>query len=93
VAVADGDANSRDQHREGVRPILRQGDFSTFASGELRGVVSPDATDDSGDDDADPAAIPALVRAPWITRKVTCRVTAANAGGRKTASSRAVRAR
>jgi hypothetical protein len=102
------------------------GDFSTFASGELRGTVG------SG------ARVPAVRRAPWITRRghvltchagtwanaptslgyrwyarghriasgrklrvrralrgrrVLCRVTAANAAGRRTASSRAVRAR
>jgi hypothetical protein len=102
------------------------GDFSTFASGELRGTVG------SG------ARVPAVLRRPWITRKghvltchagtwsnapagfgyrwyakghriasgrrlrvrralkgrrVLCRVTAANAAGRRTASSRAVRAR
>jgi hypothetical protein len=104
------------------------GDFSTFASGELRGAVTAQA------------ARPAVLRRPWITRRghaltchpgtwsnapaslgyrwyvkghsrriasgrklrvrraltgrrVLCRVTAANAAGRRTASSRAVRAR
>jgi hypothetical protein len=102
------------------------GDFSTLASGELRGVVGAKA------------ARPAVRRRPWITRKghvltchagswsnapasfgyrwyakgrrvasgrrlhvrralrgqrVSCRVTAANAAGRRTATSRAVRAR
>ena len=60
-----------------------QGDFSTFASGELRGAVAPDATDASPGDDAHAgstttataAAMPAVVRRPWITRKrhvLTC---------------------
>jgi hypothetical protein len=108
-----------------------QGDFSTFAHGELRGTVAPDHTVPT------PAA-PAVVRKPSITRKghvltchpgswsnsptslsyrwsakgrtvgsrpkltvrrslrgrmVACRVTAANAAGRASAVSRAVRAR
>src|SRR5690242_9577187 len=45
-----------------------QGDFSTFASGELRGTVAPEHTDPV-------AAIPVAVRAPSITRKghvLTC---------------------
>jgi hypothetical protein len=103
-----------------------QGDFSTFASGQLRGTVGS-AT-----------RVPKVVRRPWITRRghvltchpgtwsnaptslsyrwyakghriasgrrlrvrralrgrrVLCRVTAANAAGRRTAASRAVRAR
>jgi hypothetical protein len=40
-----------------------QGDFSTFASGELRGAVAAAAT------------VPAVLRAPWITRNrhvLTC---------------------
>jgi hypothetical protein len=110
-----------------------QGDFSTFAGGQLRGTVTADK----------PAPVPGLavpvaVRAPSVTRKghvltchagtwsnapasfgfrwyskgravasgrklavhrslrgrlVSCRVTAANAAGRRTASSRAIRAR
>jgi hypothetical protein len=137
-----------------------QGDFSTFASGVLHGVVAPaqttpppattppgstppgsttpGSTDSSGTVPA--LAMPAVVRRPWITgrrhvltchagtwsnaptsrryewfvkghsrrvasgsrltvrrslrgRKVDCRVTAANAAGRASASSQAVRAR
>jgi hypothetical protein len=110
-----------------------QGDFSTFATGELRGTVADDTPPPP------PAAkVPAVVGAPWITRKghvltchagswanaptsfkyrwyakgrtvgsrhtlkarrsvrgrkVTCRVTAANAAGRKTVATRSVRAR
>jgi hypothetical protein len=108
-----------------------QGDFSTFASGELRGTVAPDHV-------VPAPALPVAVRAPSITRKghvltchpgtwsnaptslsyrwyatgrsvgshskltvrralrgrkVACRVTAANAAGRRTAVSRSVRAR
>jgi hypothetical protein len=107
-----------------------QGDFSTFANAELRGVVQPDP--------ALTPAVPVAVRAPWITRRghvltchagtwsnaptslsyrwyrgakrvgsratltarrslrgrtVTCSVTAANAAGGRTATSRPVRAR
>jgi hypothetical protein len=109
-----------------------QGDFSTFAAGELRGTVA--------DDTPPPPTIkaPAVLGAPRITRRghvltchpgswanaptsfryrwsakgrtvgsrrtlkaprsvrgrmVSCRVTAANAAGRKTAVTRAVRAR
>jgi hypothetical protein len=136
-----------------------QGDFSTFASGLLKGVVAPaqttpapgpstpgsttpgSTTSSTTSSGTVPAlAMPAVVRRPWITsrrhvltchagtwsnsptssryqwfvkghsrkvasgskltvgrplrgRKVTCRVTAANAAGRTTASSQAVRAR
>ena len=54
-----------------------QGDFSTFASGQLRGVVAAEATAGSqtggqtgshGSQPASPTAIPSVVRAPWITR-------------------------
>jgi hypothetical protein len=134
-----------------------QGDFSTFASGVLRGVVAPAAMPGSTTPGSSTpgsstpgstttqggvpaAATPAVLRRPWITskrhvltchagtwsnsptsrryqwfvkghskkvasggkltvrrplrgRKLTCRVTAQNAVGRTTASSRAVRAR
>jgi hypothetical protein len=120
-----------------------QGDFSTFASGTLRGVVAPAATTTppgSTPGSVPAAAAPAVVRRPWITskrhvltchagtwsntptsrryqwfvkgqskkvasgsklpvrrplrgRKVVCRVTAENAAGRTTASTRALRAR
>jgi hypothetical protein len=144
-----------------------QGDFSTFASGELRGAVAAapttttpgsgtttpgsstttpgSSTTTTGStttpgDTTPAAAIPAIVRRPWVTskrhvltchagtwsnhptsrryrwvvkghskkvasgsklkvrrslrgRKVVCQVTAQNAAGHKTASSRAVRAR
>jgi hypothetical protein len=131
------------------------GDFSTFASGELRGAVAgapavatpPVTTRPSAPPATTPAsgavptaALPVAARAPWITlkrhvltchpgtwanspsslsylwyvkgsgkrlasrrkltvrhsvkgRKVACRVTARNAAGRGTASSRAIRAR
>jgi hypothetical protein len=127
------------------------GDFSTFASSTLRGVVHPAQTNPAPPappiNPAPPvnptptaAAAPSVVRAPWITRKrdvltchagtwsnqptslryawyakgqsrklasartlkvhrslrgrnVTCRVTAANAAGHRTVSSRAFRAR
>ncbi|HEX8751890.1 MAG TPA: hypothetical protein VF731_00605 [Solirubrobacterales bacterium] len=111
-----------------------QGDFSTFASAQLRGIVSGEAKPP----EPPPAAVPNLVRAPWITRaghrltchpgawspaptslgyswylkggrkvgsgpsltvrralrghSVLCRVTAADAAGAKTASTRPVRA-
>jgi hypothetical protein len=120
-----------------------QGDFSTFASGELRGTVAAaqTITPDPRKRITPTPAIPAVVRAPWITRKhhvltchagtwsntptsrsyrwyvtgrhgkkvasgrklkvrrslagrkVVCQVTARNTAGRKTASSRPVRAR
>jgi hypothetical protein len=118
-----------------------QGDFSTFASAELRGVVAPDPTvAPTPVPTTTTAAVPVALRAPWITHKahvltchagtwsnrptslsyrwyvnghskraasgrklmvhrslrgrmVACRVTAQNAAGRKTASSRSVRAR
>jgi hypothetical protein len=138
-----------------------QGDFSTFASGELRGAVAPAPTTttpgsttpgsttpgsttpgstNTTSGTVPAAAMPAVVRRPWITskrhvltchagtwsnaptsrryewfvkghsrrvasgsrltvrrslrgRKVDCRVTAANAAGRASASSQAVRAR
>jgi hypothetical protein len=124
-----------------------QGDFSTFASGQLRGTVAaapavtpPPVTTPPPAIAPAPAtpAAPVAVRKPWITRKghaltchpgtwsnapthvgyrwyargravgsgrrltvrrslkgrmVACRVTATNAAGRKTATSRAVRAR
>jgi hypothetical protein len=123
-----------------------QGDFSTFASAELRGVVAPDPTvatppvTTPGSTTTPTAAVPRAVRAPWITRHghvltchagtwantptslsyrwyikggsktvasrrtltvhhslkgrmVACRVTAKNAAGHTTASSRSVRAR
>jgi hypothetical protein len=124
-----------------------QGDFSTFANTQLRGVVAPDPTvapapvaTPTPTPTTKTAAVPVAVRAPWITRKahvltchagtwsstptslsyrwyvkghskkvasgrkltvhrslrgrmVDCRVTAQNAAGHKTASSRAVRAR
>lgn len=130
-----------------------QGDFSTFARGELRGVVAADPTTAPPPATTPPpssttppsstsptAAIPAVVRRPWITRKrhvltchagtwshkptsrryrwsvkghskklaagrklrvrrsprgrkVVCRVTARNAAGSRTASSRALCAR
>jgi hypothetical protein len=125
-----------------------QGDFSTFAHAELRGVVSPASSTAPGGTTTPPGstttpgatARPAVMRRPWITRrrhvltchagtwsnkptsrsyrwyvtghskkvasgrkltvnrslrgrKVVCRVTAQNAAGRKTASSRSVRAR
>jgi hypothetical protein len=117
------------------------GDFSTFASSTLRGVVHPAQTPPAPPVNPTPsAAAPSIVRAPWITRKrdvltchagtwsnqptsrryawyakgqgrklasgstlklhrslrgrtVTCRVTAANAAGHSTASSRAIRVR
>jgi hypothetical protein len=117
-----------------------QGDFSTFATGQLRGVVQadPTLTPTPTPTPAPPTiAVPAALRAPWITRRghvltchagswsnaptslsyrwyrgakrigsrptltahrslrgrmVTCRVTAANAAGRGTATSRPVRA-
>lgn len=122
-----------------------KGDFSTFASAELRGAVAPAATPPGtttppGSTTTPAAAAPVAVRAPWVTRKghaltchagtwsntptslsyrwyvkgrskqlasrpkltvhrslrgrmVVCRVTARNAAGLKTASSRSVRAR
>lgn len=130
-----------------------QGDFSTFASGQLRGTVSPASTppQPTPPQPTPPkptppkptppkAAIPSVVKAPWITlsrhvltchagtwankptsrsyawyvkghskkvgsssklkvqrsvrgRQVVCRVTAKNAAGSRTATSRAVRAR
>jgi hypothetical protein len=122
------------------------GDFSTFATAQLQGVVQPDPTvtpvPTPTPAPAPPTittpALPAAVRAPWITRHghvltchagswsnaptrlsyrwhgkgrslgsrrtltvrrslrgrtVTCRVTAANAAGRRTATSKPVRAR
>jgi hypothetical protein len=114
-----------------------QGDFSTFATGELRGVVAPDPTLPAPTP-APSVAMPAAVRAPWISRqghvltchpgtwtntptslryrwyartkrvgsghrlhvrrsmagrRIVCRVTAGNAAGAGTASSRAIRAR
>lgn len=131
-----------------------QGDFSTFARGELRGTLAPDPTIAPPPPAPTPVpgpptpsitptpstAVPAAVRRPWITRKrhvltchagtwsqkptsrryrwyvkghsrsvaaghkldvrrslrgrqVVCRVTAHNAAGSGTASSRAIRAR
>jgi hypothetical protein len=132
-----------------------KGDFSTFASDELRGVVAPaptatppvttpppgsSTTTPPGSTTTPAAAAPVAVRAPWVARKghvltchagtwsntptslsygwyvkgrskklasrskltvnrslrgrmVVCRVTARNAAGLKTASSRSVRAR
>lgn len=126
-----------------------QGDFSTFASGELRGSAAPDpaaappAVKTPAPGSTAPTttvAAPVAVRAPWITRRghtltchagtwsnkptrlsyrwyvkgasktvasrsrlivhrslrgrmLACRVTAQNAAGHKTASSRSVRAR
>jgi hypothetical protein len=55
-----------------------QGDFSTFANAQLRGVVAPDSsvTPTPAPNPKTPtAAVPASVRAPWITRKghvLTC---------------------
>jgi hypothetical protein len=116
-----------------------QGDFSTFARGELRGVVAG-ATPPPPPPPPPALAIPGVVHRPWIThrghvltchpgtwsnqptsrsyrwfvkgrgkklasgsrltvrrslrgRKVVCQVTAANAAGRATASTAAVRAR
>ncbi len=126
-----------------------QGDFSTFATGELRGLVAPDPTlapppvktpAPGSTTPTTTAAAPVAVRAPWVTRRghtltchagtwsnkptsvsygwyvkgrtkllasrsklivhrslrgrmIACRVTARNAAGHKTASSRSVRAR
>jgi hypothetical protein len=117
-----------------------QGDFSTFAAGELRGVVAPEGGGTPTPPPAPAALAPVAVRAPWITRKgrvltchagtwqngpsslsygwyvkghsrkvaahsklkvrhalrgrkVSCRVTAANAAGGRTAASKAIRAR
>ena len=126
-----------------------QGDFSTFASAELRGVAAaapsaattpPPASTKTPTTTTPAIAAPVPVRAPWVTRKghvltchagtwsnaptslsyrwyikgrsktlasrakltarrslrgrmVVCRVTAKNAGGLHTASSRSVRAR
>jgi hypothetical protein len=123
------------------------GDFSTFAASELRGVVHPAQADPAPPVNPTPPPVnpvtpglarPAVVRAPWITRKhraltchggtwsnqptsrryawyvkgksrklgsgskltvrrslhgrkVVCRVTAANAAGRRTATTRAMR--
>jgi hypothetical protein len=118
-----------------------KGDFSTFASAQLRGSVAPapSTTPPATTPTPTTPAAPATVRAPWITRKghvmtchagtwsnaptslsygwyvkgrskklasrskltvqrslrnrmVVCRVTARNAAGLKTASTRAVRA-
>jgi hypothetical protein len=125
-----------------------KGDFSTFASAQLRGVVAPDPTLPTPPVTTTPpsstttptASVPVATHAPWITRKghvltchpgswsntptslsyrwyvtgrrknvaagpklkvhrslagriVACRVTAQNAAGSKTASSRSMRAR
>jgi hypothetical protein len=124
-----------------------QGDFSTFASAQLRGVVAPapaagttTAPGSTTTPTTPAAAAPVAVRAPWVTRKghvltchagtwsnvptslsyrwyvkghsktvasrakltvhrslrgrmVACRVTAKNAVGLRTATSRSVRAR
>jgi hypothetical protein len=117
-----------------------QGDFSTFAAGELRGAVTPGQTVPTPPTPTPTVTAPAVVRAPWITRTghvltchagrwsnaptslsyrwyakghgktiashpkltvrrsvrgrmVSCRVTARNAAGGKTATSRAIRAR
>jgi hypothetical protein len=116
-----------------------QGDFSTFATGELRGAVGPDPSVPAPTP-APTVKVPAVARAPWVSHKghvltchpgtwsnapaglsyrwfvkgrsrtvgsrrtltvrrgergrmVGCRVTAGNAAGHRTATSRPVRAR
>src|SRR4051794_20044979 len=46
-----------------------QGDFSTFAAGELRGVATAAQTTTPPGGMPPSASVPAVVRRPWITRK------------------------